>query len=46
MIVYRLAPELRDAVVAIINALKSGDDEQARQAYEAARRVSFAARQK
>ena len=46
LLVARLAPELRDAVVALIKALQSGDDDEARKAYEAARRAAFAARQR
>jgi hypothetical protein len=45
-IVWSLAPELQPAVVALINALKNGDEEEARRAYEAARRAAFILRQK
>ena len=45
-LIMRLAPDLRDAIVALINALKSGDDEEARRAYEAARHAAFIARQR
>ena len=38
-LIMRLAPDFRDAIVALINALKSGDDVEAR-------RVSFMARQR
>jgi hypothetical protein len=46
MLFMKLAPELRDAIVALIKALQDGDDDEARRAYEAARRVAFMARQK
>jgi hypothetical protein len=45
-LVWTLAPELREAIVALIKALHTGDDVEARRAYEAARRVAFAAKQK
>jgi hypothetical protein len=45
-LIMRLAPDLRDAIVALIKALQSGDDEESRRAYEAARRLSFIARQR
>jgi hypothetical protein len=45
-LVYRLAPEIRHAIVAMLNAFTEQDDEAAREAYEAARRAAFAARQK
>lgn len=45
-LVLSLTPTLREAVVALVNALKNGDEEQARKAYEAARRAAFIARQK
>jgi hypothetical protein len=41
-----LAPSLRTALVALIKALQSGDEAKAFEAYEAARRVAFIARQK
>lgn len=43
---WSLAPELRAAIVALIHALLSGNDEDCRRAYESARRVAFAARQR
>jgi hypothetical protein len=46
MLIYGLAPEIRNAVAALINALTAGDDEEARRAYEAALREAFIARQK
>lgn len=46
MLIYRLAPELRNAIVALVQALTKGEDEAARRAYEAARRVAFSARQR
>lgn len=45
-LILRLAPDLRDAIVALINALKNNDEDAARQAYEAARRAAFIARQR
>ena len=45
-LVYRLAPEIRNAIVAIANALLADDDDAAREAYEAARRAAFMAQQK
>lgn len=45
-LIMRLAPELRDAIVALIKAFQGGDDEAARRAYEAAKRAAFVARQK
>ena len=44
--IMQLAPELRAAIVALVKALKNGNDDEARRAYEAARRASFAARQR
>lgn len=46
LLVYQLAPELRNAAVAIIRALMADDDLAAREAYEAARRAAFIARQR
>ncbi len=46
MLVYRLAPVLRDAVVTLIQAIKTGDEGAARNALEAALRAAFVARQK
>lgn len=45
-LIWPLAPEFRTAIAALIKALQSGDDEESRRAYEAARRVAFMARQK
>lgn len=45
-LLLKLGPELRDAIVALIKALTAGDEVQARNAYEAARRAAFAARQR
>jgi hypothetical protein len=45
-LIWSLAPELRGAIVALIKALQSGDETESRRAYEAARRVAFAARQR
>jgi hypothetical protein len=45
-LVFGLAPEIRNAIVALVNALTAGDDVEARRAYEAARRAAFIARQK
>jgi hypothetical protein len=45
-LVYRLAPELRNAIVAMVNAILNDDDKAGRAAYEAARRAAFEARQK
>lgn len=44
--ILRLAPELRDAVMALIRAVQGDDEKAAREAYEAARRAAFKARQK
>lgn len=44
--IYHLGPALRDAIVAIAKALQSGDEAEARKAYEAALRTAFVARQK
>jgi hypothetical protein len=41
-----LTPSLRTAVAALIAALQSGDEAKAFEAYEAARRVAFLARQR
>ncbi len=46
LLIVDLAPELRDAVAALVRAFKSGDEAEARRAYEAARRVAFAGRQR
>lgn len=46
MLIARLAPELRAAIVALVKALQADDEAGARRAYEAARRLAFAARQK
>jgi hypothetical protein len=46
MLVYKLAPEMRDAIVTLVRALLEGDDATARRAYETARRVAFVARQR
>lgn len=46
LFLYKLEPELRQAIVSLVNALRAGDDEEARKAYEAARRIAFAARQR
>jgi hypothetical protein len=40
-----LAPAIRDAVKAMIEAFRKGDEPSARKAYEAARRAAFDARQ-
>jgi hypothetical protein len=45
-LIMRLAPDLRDAIVSLINALKNDDEEAARRAYESARRAAFIARQR
>jgi hypothetical protein len=45
-LVYNLAPVLREAIVALINAIKTGDEGAARAALEAALRAAFVARQK
>jgi hypothetical protein len=45
-LIWSLAPELRMAVAALVEALRDGDEEQARRAYEAARRAAFIARQR
>lgn len=37
---------LRDAVVSLVEALRGGDEEEARRAFEAARRIAFIARQR
>lgn len=44
--VYHLGPVLRDAVIALVKAMQTGDDAEARKAYEAALRAAFVARQK
>jgi hypothetical protein len=44
--ILKLAPALRDAVVALVKAFRSGGDAEARKAYEAARRAAFEARQR
>ena len=41
-----LAPELRKALSELVKALRGGDDQAARRAYEAARRTAFVARQR
>lgn len=46
LLVVELGPELRNAVVSLVKALKGGNDAESRQAYEAARRVAFEARQR
>jgi len=46
MLFLRLAPELRQAIVTLIDALQNDDEDAARAAYEAARRAAFVARQK
>jgi hypothetical protein len=46
LLVYRLAPVLRDAIVTLIQAIKSGRDVDARAALEAALRAAFVARQR
>jgi len=43
---WGLEPELRRAVVTLARALRDRDEEATRLAYEAARRVAFAARQR
>jgi hypothetical protein len=45
-LVYNLAPVLREPVVALVNAIKSSDEDAARKALEAALRAAFVARQK
>lgn len=45
-LIWSLAPELRLAVASLVKALRDGDEEEARRAYEAARRVAFIARQR
>jgi hypothetical protein len=45
-LILPLAKPLKDAIVAIVAAFKSGDDEDVRKALEGARRAAFAARQK
>jgi hypothetical protein len=45
-LVWSLAPELRAAIAALIRALQSGNDAEARLAYEAARRLAFKAKQR
>jgi acyl-CoA reductase-like NAD-dependent aldehyde dehydrogenase len=45
-LILPLAKPLKDAILAIVAAVKSGDDEDVRKALEAARRAAFAARQK
>ena len=46
LLVGSLGPELRDAVVALIRAIRDGDDKAERRALEAARRLAFKARQR
>lgn len=44
--IYHLGPVLREAVVALVKAMQTGDDAEARKAFEAALRAAFVARQK
>jgi hypothetical protein len=46
VLVAELAPELREAVAALVRALLGDDEKAERQAYEAARRAAFQARQR
>lgn len=45
LFIARLAPDLRDAVAALVRALLAGDEKAERRALEAARRAAFIARQ-
>lgn len=45
-LIMRLEQPVRNAIVALIKALMSGDDDEARRAYEQARRTAFIARQR
>jgi hypothetical protein len=44
--IYHLVPALRETVVALVKAIQSGDDAEARKAFEAALRAGFVARQR
>jgi hypothetical protein len=46
LLIAKLVPVLREPVVAIVKALVAGDDQSARQAFEAALRAQFVLRQK
>jgi hypothetical protein len=46
LLIMKLAPVLREAVVAIVKAFRAGDDAAARAAFEAGLRAAFVLRQK
>jgi hypothetical protein len=46
LLIYRLAPALRDAIAELVRAIVDGDDVAERRALEAARRAALIARQR